>query len=142
MSLIYTIRDKHDPAEIKLLSDGLTQHAASVGVPADLADLGIFAQNTAQEVMGGLIAQVGWAFCYVKLFWVHESLRRQGIGRKLMDMAEEQALKRRCHTMAVDTYNYQGPDFYPKLGFGEFGRIDGLGHDRNLTRYWYMKRIA
>jgi GNAT superfamily N-acetyltransferase len=142
MALTYVTRDKHDPADIKLLSEGLNQHAASLGVPAQMQDLNIFAYNAANEAMAGITAQIGWAFCYVKLLWVHDSLRRQGIGRRLMEMAEAEALKRGCHTMAVDTYNYQGPAFYPKLGFTEFGRVDGLGHDRTLTRHWYMKRIA
>lgn len=142
MPLSYTVLDKIDPADAKRLSQGLTQHAASVGVETELADMCVLAHDAAGALMGGVTAGTGWALCYVKLLWVHESQRRQGLGRKLMDMVEEQALARGCHTMAVDTYNYQGPEFYPKLGFREYGRLDGLGADRNLTRFWYMKRIG
>jgi ribosomal protein S18 acetylase RimI-like enzyme len=142
MPLTFTVLDKIDPTEAKLLAQGLTHHAKSVGVETELMDLGIFARDEQGEVIGGVTAQTGWSLCYIKLLWVHESQRRQGLGRKLIHMVEEQALKRGCHTMGVDTYNYQGPEFYPKIGFQEFGRIDGLGPDRNLTRTWFMKRIG
>ncbi len=142
MPLTYSIMDKIDPADAKFLAQGLTHHAKGMGVETDLGDLTVFARDEQDEPMGGVTAQTGWALCYVKLLWVHESQRRQGLGRKLIGMVEEQALKRGCHTMGVDTYNYQGPEFYPKLGFQEFGRVDGLGPDRNLTRIWFMKRIG
>jgi hypothetical protein len=29
-----------------------------------------------------------------------------------------------CHSAWVDTFTFQGPNFYPKLGYVEFARID------------------
>jgi hypothetical protein len=29
-----------------------------------------------------------------------------------------------CHSAFVDTFTFQGPEFYPKLGYREYARLD------------------
>lgn len=140
--LIFNVHSKLDEKDVKLLADGLNTHSAGLGIQTSIADFGVFAYDKAKVVKGGIAVQTGWALSYIKLLWVSQDFRRQGLGRMLVLKAEEISLERGCHTMAVDTFNYQAPHFYPKLGFQEFGRISGLGDNRTLTRLWFTKRIA
>jgi GNAT superfamily N-acetyltransferase len=55
---------------------------------------------------------------------VHSELRRGGVGRRLMAEAEGQAHSLGCHSAWVDTFTFQAPAFYAKLGYREFGRLD------------------
>src|SRR5947209_498218 len=63
-----------------------------------------------------------WLF--VALPWVHADLRRTAIGSRLMAEAERHARDFGCHSGSVDTFTFQGPDFYPKLGYREYARLD------------------
>jgi GNAT superfamily N-acetyltransferase len=89
---------------------------------------GIFVREDAGAARGairaGLIGNcyAGWLF--VALLWVHADFRRVGIGHRLMAEAERHGREFGCHSAWVDTFTFQGPNFYPKLGYVEFTRID------------------
>lgn len=142
MSLTFETKDKTAPEDLKLLGDGLAAHSAQVGYPATWQDYAVFATDEDGVVRGGLAGNSGQGMFYVRLLWVQAECRRQGVGRTMMDMAEAEAARRGCHTVGVDTFSYQAPQFYPKLGYTAFGQIDGLGDKRDLTRTWFMKRIG
>jgi GNAT superfamily N-acetyltransferase len=142
MTLSFQLTDTIDPADMKLLGDGLSAHAASVGHGATWLDLGVFVRDAQGRVVAGLAGNTGQNMLYVRLLWVAEAQRGQGLGRKLLAMAEAEAVKRGCHTAGIDTFSFQAPTYYPKLGYREFGRVEGLGPKRDLTRYWFMKRIG
>ena len=77
-----------------------------------------------QFVDAGLVAEcyAGWMF--IKYLWVHGRWRRAGIGRALMLEAERRAAALGCRYAWVDTFSFQAPEFYKKLGYREFGRLD------------------
>lgn len=142
MPLSFALTDKVDPADVKLLSDGLTVHAAEAGFPTAWKEFGILARTDAGEIRAGICGNSGQGAIYIRLLWVHPDERRTGLGKKLLAMAEAEGLKRGCHTAYLDTFSFQGPDYYPKFGYREFGRLTGLGDNRDLTRIWFMKPIA
>ena len=142
MTLTFTLTDKLEPSDIKLLGEGLTAHSAEMGFPAEWKDFAIFARDASGAVRGGIAGNSGQNMLYIRLLWVHATERGKGLGRRLMEMAEAEGVRRGCHVAGVDTFTYQAPQFYPKLGYREFGRVDGLGEKRDLTRFWFMKRIG
>ena len=85
---------------------------------------GLFVRRGDGAIDAGLIGQcyVGWLF--INLLWVHAALRRRGIGSGLIAQAEQHARGFGCHSAWVDTFSFQGPDFYSRLGYREFARLD------------------
>jgi GNAT superfamily N-acetyltransferase len=142
MTLTYTHTDHIAPEVVKLLSDGLTVHAAEMGFPTQWKEYAILARNAAGEVVAGVCGNSGQGAIFIRLLWVHSDHRKQGLGKSLLAMAEAEGLKRGCHTAFLDTFAFQGPDYYPKFGYKQFGQLDGLGPNRDLTRTWFAKRIA
>lgn len=69
---------------------------------------------------------------HVDLLFLPESLRRDGIGRRLMNDAEGEAIRRGCRGAWLDTYSFQARGFYERLGYTTFGTIDDYppGHSR------------
>ena len=77
--------------------------------------------NTDQEIVGGIVAQLYWDWLYIDLMWLKEDLRGQGFGSRLLKAAEDEARKRGAKHAYLDTFSFQAPDFYKKLGYQEFG---------------------
>jgi ribosomal protein S18 acetylase RimI-like enzyme len=55
-------------------------------------------------------------------------------------MAEEVAQKKHCIGIWLETFSFQAPGFYRKLGYSEFGRLADYppGH----TRFYYQKSLC
>ena len=76
------------------------------------------------KVIGGVWGEddYGWAFvCYLV---VPKALQGQGLGTRLMTMAETIARDRGAAGMWLYTYEFQAKDFYQKIGFELFGSLD------------------
>ena len=84
------------------------------------------------KIVGGLVGETYWGWMYVNILWVAEPRRRQGFGRSLMQKAEAEARKRGVRNVFLDTFTFQAPKFYAKLGYRECGRLKEFpaGHDR------------
>ena len=111
--------------------EALTKHnVASVG-PSGHAPVAITVRDDQGRLVGGLWGAIFYGFLFVELLAVGEA-RGEGVGRRVMQLAEEEARRRGCVGMWLDTFTFQAPWFYPKLGFTEFGRITGYppGQDR------------
>ena len=76
------------------------------------------------SVVAGLAGETYSGWLFIRYLWVSDALRGRGIGRKLMSDAEGRALERGCHSAWVDTFSFQAPGFYPKLGYQVFGELD------------------
>jgi GNAT superfamily N-acetyltransferase len=56
-----------------------------------------------------------------------------------MQQAEQEAMRRGCREMWVDTYAFQARSFFEKLGFTVFGRLDGPA--LIFPRFFLKKRL-
>jgi 8-oxo-dGTP pyrophosphatase MutT (NUDIX family) len=72
----------------------------------------------------------GWLF--VDHLWVHGDLRKRGIGRELLRQAEQHAILSGCHSAWLDTFSFQAPQFYQRLGYEVFGALDYPPDHRRL----------
>ena len=55
-----------------------------------------------------------------------EKFRGKGIGSKLLLAAEEEARRRECHAVHVDTMSWQAPEFYKKHGYKIISELDDI----------------
>ena len=109
--------------------------AGVVGTPS-----AVLVRDEAGAVVGGLTGRTLAAWLFVELLWLPEELRGTGLGTRVMLAAEAEAMRRGCLGAHLDTYDFQAPGFYRKLGYEVFGSIEDhpLGH----TRFWMRKRFA
>ncbi|HEV2704959.1 MAG TPA: GNAT family N-acetyltransferase [Pyrinomonadaceae bacterium] len=90
-------------------------------------------------VVGGLLGNAYWGWLYVDVLWVSEALRGRGYGRRLLLAAEAAALEKGYHSVYLDTFDFQSPGFYQKLGYEVFGTLDNFAG--NHTRYFLRKTL-
>jgi len=96
--------------------------------------LAIFLRDESR-IVAGLAGETYCGWLFVKYLWVSEGLRGRGVGRELMARAEGLARERGCHSAWLDTFSFQAREFYEKLGYEEFGRLDyPPGHHRHFMR--------
>ncbi|KKC35100.1 GCN5 family acetyltransferase [Devosia epidermidihirudinis] len=102
------------------------------GYPAPVTIGFVLKDPDTGSVDGGLTGRISFNQLFVELLVVPERLRGQGVGRELMGRAEKLARERGCAGIWLDTFTFQAPGFYKKLGFTEFGAIADYppGHSR------------
>jgi len=105
------------PAEIELLEQRLYEFNAQATGIADAQGISVFGRDAQGQVVAGLCGHTWGGCCEIRQVWVHENHRGQGIGRRLLELAETEARLRGCFQMVLATYNFQAPEFYRKLGF-------------------------
>lgn len=91
-----------------------------------------------ESILAGLSAEVYGNVFYIKYLWTCETIRGEGIGRKLLELAEAQARELFCKVIAVDTFSFQAPDFYVSNGFCIVGVLE-CGN--NYNRYYLSKSL-
>src|ERR1700751_2365512 len=123
-SIRFDIEDEPSEADVEVVPNGLEAFNESRWPGHhQWRPLGGFA-----GARGGSVGGVGGGpysgRLFIRYLWVGEGLRGQGIGRKLSGAAESRALERGCHSAWVDTFSFQAPGFYPRLGYRVFGELD------------------
>ena len=131
-----------DEATLQALSDRaiewLDEHSRTFDVVFEKKPLAIEAHVAARSV-GILCGSTNLSWLHVQLLAVAPKHRRGGVGRRLMNEAEALARERGCIGAWLDTYDHQGPDYYPRLGYTECGRIDDMPPGR--VRLFFQKRF-
>jgi len=118
---------------------GLMRHNRGKAGPARYTRTVLSARDKAGMIVGGLILESYWRESYVELLWVSPRMRGHDIGTRLVAEAERRARRRGSVLMHLNTFSFQAPRFYEKLGFRRFGRMSGS--PKGESRYFYFKRI-
>jgi len=114
-----------DPHARSAIGDWLDSFNTSVTGIADGLPLDVLLRSDAtHEVIGGLVGRTSLGVLFVDYLFVPDVLRGQGQGRRLLAVAEAEAIRRGCATAVLFTMVIQAPGFYAKLGYETFGRID------------------
>ncbi len=125
-----------DKSNIPTIVDGLnTYNLAQVParIPHTWVPIEYQATNAEGKVIGGILGGVGyWAGLEIKILWIDEGYRHQGIGSMLLQKAEAIAVQEGATSALVDTFDFQAKDFYLKNGYTIIGQLDNFpeGHQR------------
>ena len=118
------------------LADRLDEEIYAFNVDATGLDDGLLLTVKARAEDGSLAGGLSgwtWGGClYVDLLWVREDLRGEGLGSRLLEAAEQEAVERGCSMVSLSTHSFQAPAFYLARGYTEVGRTDGypVGHSQ------------
>ena len=98
-------------------------------------------RDPAGALLAGVSGSTSYGWFLVKLMWVHEDLRRTGVGKVLMLEAEERARALGCHGVWLDTSNREAREFYIRLGYSEFGSLSNAPENEPVDhRRRFMKK--
>lgn len=122
-------------AEIDILQQGLNDFNADK-LKERPDEFAIYLRDEQDKIRGGITALVFSDSIHIALLWVDGTLRSSGYGSLLLEAAEDMAIKQNLQFAYVDTFGFQGGDFYPKRGYELIGKIESalLGHPRLFFR--------
>jgi GNAT superfamily N-acetyltransferase len=128
-----------DPRDLDFVNDQIDTFNIAVTGIDDWRVLAIFVRDDAGQIAAGLTGGTWAGYLEIKSLWVREDRRGQGLGRRLLLAAEQEARARGCTQALLDTHDFQAPDFYIKLGYTIFGTFEGIGG--RYTRYYLRKQL-
>ena len=92
------------------------------------------------KLVAGLDAcMTAFKILYVSTVFVDENYRGKGYGRVLISEMEERAKLLGANTIRLDTFDWQGKDFYEAIGYEMVGHYDN--RDDGYSEYFFLKRI-
>jgi ribosomal protein S18 acetylase RimI-like enzyme len=108
----------HLPDAARIVDDGIDEFNSSAAPLHEVKPLCAIAYgDDGQTVIGGAVGRT-WGRCAeLQQLWVEASHRGQGVATRLMTAFEQQAQARGCVDIYLETFNFQAPDFYRKLGY-------------------------
>jgi GNAT superfamily N-acetyltransferase len=119
------LKENPTEADRRVIVDGLLDFNRRVIGEPDERELAVVVRDAQDQVVGGLLGHVRWRWLYVSKLWLPETLRGKGIGTRLMREVEAYAKQRDCDGVFLDTFEYQALPFYEKLGYEQFGTLEG-----------------
>ena len=133
------MNNKPTEAEITYIRESLNRFNEGIVGNDGHAPLAIVEYDESGNIIGGILGGTYWGWMYVDILWVHEDYRQRGIGSLLLRAAEEEAARRGCHHVHLDTMSWQAPDFYKKHGYEVIGVLPDIPSGNQ--KYLLMKAI-
>lgn len=96
------------------------------------------------KLSAGLIGKVFFNWLDAELVWVEKAFRGSGIGRHVLQIAEQTGRNWSLTGIYLRTQSWQAPGFYRKLGFEQFAEFDNFppGHKRLGCRKYLIQTQA
>ncbi len=92
------------------------------------------------KLIAGLDACItAFKILYVSTVFVEEAYRRKGIGTRMIREMEKRAAAMGVNTIRLDTFDWQGKEFYEALGYQCAGHYENA--EDGYAEFFFLKRI-
>ncbi len=137
----YKLEQDDDPqaGDKDFLSHQISDYSTAQMGYNDARPLAFFIRDRNDQIVGGVYGHTYWGWLAIKLLWVHEDLRGQGLGKRLLQAAEGEAIARDCHHALLNTKSHQAPEFYERHGYELYGVLEDWPGEHQ--RLYYRKRL-
>jgi GNAT superfamily N-acetyltransferase len=126
-----------DEAVHKAVIDGLVAFNREAAGLERGKKLVIAVRDDDGAVVGGVCGRVAADSAYLDLVYLDASLRGTGIGRAMMQAAENEARRLGAGHAWLYTMSFQARPFYEKLGYKSVGEMPFMG---GKHRYYFMSK--
>lgn len=135
----WVVDDHPSEQAMQMLREHLGEYNAATANSREGWRLALFLHDDQGRLMGGICGRF-WGECLeIDTLWVAASWRGQGIGKRLLQTLEAEAVSRGCRQITLTTFSFQVPAFYQKLGYQVLGLFGGFGNGHQ--KFYLQKRI-
>ena len=140
MEYTFALTDVADDEVRKLIVAPLVEYNESKAGPSHNRPLAVVLRDKDQVVVGGMWGATGYGWLFTQLLVVPASMRGHGIGTKIMQRAEQEAIARGCHSAWLDTHEFQAKAFYEGLGYVAFAELPN--YPTGFARVFMKKSLS
>jgi GNAT superfamily N-acetyltransferase len=134
------VPDQPGETDRKAIVEALIAFNDKAAGPSGFQPIAVLIQDpVTAATLGGLWGKIAYDWLFVELLVVPEQFRGKRIGGQILTRAEEIARARGCVGVWLDTFAFQAPGFYDKLGYEVFGSLED--HPRGSQRFFLRKRF-
>jgi GNAT superfamily N-acetyltransferase len=108
--------------------------------PSNGRPLFVVIRDRDKKVIGGLSGSTSRGWLFIDHLVVPASARGDGVGTKIMYLAEAEAIARGCRNSWLNTFEFQARGFYEKHGYTCFGELKE--YPPGYARYFMSKQLG
>lgn len=108
----------------------LAHNVEEIGLPLEELRTKRFAfvVRASGVIRAGLVGNIKYKSAFIDTLWVDKNFRQQGLGRQLLEKAEQHATNNACTVIFLNTLTLANVSFYEKSGYVfEFARAGCVG---------------
>lgn len=140
MNMKFRITENVSEQDVAEIYQELKKFNMAKREPSENVPIGIFVEDESGNKLAGLTGEIFGNWLCIEYLWVSEDMRGCGTGSKLLEEMEQEALKRGCKYVFVDTFSFQAPGFYLKHGYKEVFALKEYPYTG--SRYYYTKELV
>ncbi len=118
--------DGSDRDAAVIVGQGLGDFNEAAAPLHQVRPLACHARDAQGTVIGGALGRTWGACVELQQLWVGAAWRRQGLGARLVLRFEALAMQRGCRLAYLDTFSFQAPSLYARLGYVKVSTIAGF----------------
>ena len=122
------------------IGDAFQRFAACNNIVCDYTPFAFVASENG-EIVGVITGHSYYREAHISDLIVFENHRNKGLGRSLIEIAENYCMSIGVENINLSTYHFQAPDFYKKCGF-EIEFIRNHREEPKLNKYFFTKKIS
>lgn len=132
----------HDtlPPEADAVDDGIGRYNDGAAPLHEVKPLACIARWPDGRVAGGAVGRRWGPCCELQQLWVVDGARRLGLGTRLMRAFEALAAERGCEAVYLETFDFQAPAFYRRLGY-RTEHVHG-GYPHGIVRHHMVRPLG
>jgi GNAT superfamily N-acetyltransferase len=136
-----TVTDAPGERAEAAIRDGLSAYNLEKAGYRDQRPLAILVSDPdTGEVVGGLLGGTSFGLLRIDRFFLPESLRKQGLGTRIIKAAEDEGRRRGCSRALLTTLSFQAPGFYKRQGWEVLAELEG--EPPAPSRFLMTKKLA
>ncbi|MCL1935272.1 MAG: GNAT family N-acetyltransferase [Defluviitaleaceae bacterium] len=128
-----------DSNQIRYLNRKLEEHDDYYIKDNLSGDINIGIKHNNQLIAGVISTFSTMKILYVSTIYVDDSFRKKGLGKKLMKEVENKAIELGAELIRIDTFEWQAPEFYTKLGYEQVGYYENK--TKEFSEYFFVKYL-
>ncbi|SHE75124.1 Acetyltransferase (GNAT) family protein [Kaistia soli DSM 19436] len=141
MQPLVVLAEEPQEADHEAILAALLAYNDAAGGPSGYQEVAVLVRHPETgATIGGLWGRIIYDWLFVELLVVPAEFRGAGLGTQLMQTAEAKARASGCVGVWLDTFAFQAPDFYRRLGYQQFGVLPD--HPKGRSRFFFMKRLG
>ena len=136
---VFRITDDGDERDISEIHEMLKEYNLTCREASKNVPIGVFLEDASGQKLAGLTGETFGNWLCIQYLFVSETLRGAGVGSRLLEAAENEAVRRGCKYAFVNTFSFQAPAFYEKHGYREVFTLEEYPYTEK--RHYYTKEL-